>query len=112
MFRTIGDQPSLWESLLPGEVLRLPEELARVDALLDDPVFFATFACYFDPLTGRPGAPAECYVRLMFLKFRYRITPLAATLAPGERPCGPRLVAVRDWPDCSDLRGRLCWNRM
>ena len=32
MFRTIGDRPSLWESLLPPEVLRLPEELARVNA--------------------------------------------------------------------------------
>jgi hypothetical protein len=32
MFRTIGDLPSLWESLPPPEVLRLPEELARVDA--------------------------------------------------------------------------------
>jgi transposase, IS5 family len=65
MFRTIGDQPSLWESLLPDEVLQLPEELARVDALLDDPVFFATFACYFDPLIGRPCTPVECYLRLM-----------------------------------------------
>jgi transposase, IS5 family len=27
--------------VLPLEVLRLPEELARVDALLDDPAFFA-----------------------------------------------------------------------
>jgi transposase len=34
----------LWESRLPPEVLRLPEELARVDALLDDPAFFAPFA--------------------------------------------------------------------
>ena len=49
MFRTIGDQPSLWESVLPPEILRLPEELARVDALLDDPAFFAPFAPYFDP---------------------------------------------------------------
>jgi hypothetical protein len=30
-----------WELLLPPELLRLPEELARVDALLDDPAFFA-----------------------------------------------------------------------
>ena len=73
MFRTIGDQPSLWESLLPEEVLRLPGELARVDALLDDPVFFAPFAPYFDPLIGRPSTPVECYLRLMFLKFRYRL---------------------------------------
>jgi len=73
MFRTIGDQPSLWESMLPEEVLRLPEELARVDALLDDPAFFAPFAPHFDPLIGRPSTPVECYLRLMFLKFRYRL---------------------------------------
>jgi transposase, IS5 family len=54
VFRTIGDPPSLWESRLPAEVLRLPAELARVDALLDDPVFFAPFAPFFDPLMGRP----------------------------------------------------------
>ena len=73
MFRTVGDQPSLWESLLPEEVLRLPAELARVDGLLDDPAFFAPFAVHFDPLIGRPSTPMECYLRLMFLKFRYRL---------------------------------------
>ena len=73
MFRTIGDRPSAWESLLPAEVLRLPEELARVDALLDDPVFFAPFAPYFHPVLGRPSTPVECYLRLMFLKFRHRL---------------------------------------
>jgi IS5 family transposase len=73
VFRTIGDQCSLWESLLPEEVLRLPAELARVDVLLDDPAFFAPFARFFDPLIGRPSTPVECYLRLMFLKFRYRL---------------------------------------
>jgi IS5 family transposase len=73
MFRTIGDRPSAWELLLPPEVLRLPEELARVDAVLDDPVFFAPFAPFFHPVLGRPSTPAECYLRLMFLKFRYRL---------------------------------------
>jgi IS5 family transposase len=73
MFRTIGDRPSLWESRLPPEVLRLPDDLARVDALLDDPVFFAPFAPYFHPVIGRPSTPAECYLRLMFLKFRHRL---------------------------------------
>src|ERR1700746_3622445 len=71
--RTIGDRPSLWESRLPPELLRLPEELARVDALLDDPAFFAPFAPYFHPVLGRPSTPAEWYLRLMFLKFRYRL---------------------------------------
>src|SRR5215472_11405304 len=73
MFRTIGDGPSPWESLLPPELLRLPGELARVDALLDDPVFFAPFAPYFHPVLGRPSTPVECYLRLMFLKFRHRL---------------------------------------
>ncbi|MGV1050471.1 MAG: ISNCY family transposase [Solirubrobacterales bacterium] len=71
MFRTVGDQPSLWESVLPAELLRLPEELARVDAMLDDPVFFAPFVPFFDPRIGRPSTPMETYLRLMFLKFRY-----------------------------------------
>jgi transposase, IS5 family len=71
MFRTIGDGPSAWESLLPAEVLRLPDDLARVDALLDDPVFFAPFAPHFHPVLGRPGTPVEWYLRLMFLKFRH-----------------------------------------
>jgi transposase, IS5 family len=71
MFRTIGDGPSEWESGLPAEVLRLPGDLARVDALLDDPAFFAPFAPYFHPVLGRPSTPVECYLRLMFLKFRH-----------------------------------------
>ena len=73
VFRTVGDQCSLWESILPEEVQRLPEELARVDALLDDPAFFAPFAPFFDPRIGRPSTPMETYLRLMFLKFRYRL---------------------------------------
>jgi IS5 family transposase len=56
-----------------GEVLRLPRELARVDALLDDPAFFAPFVPYFHLVLGRPSTPVECYLRLMFLKFRYRL---------------------------------------
>src|SRR6516165_6658896 len=73
VFRTVGDQCSLWESVLPEEVLRLPDELARVDAMLDDPAFFAPFVPFFDPRMGRPSTPMETYLRLMFLKFRYRL---------------------------------------
>jgi IS5 family transposase len=73
MFRTVGDQPTLWEAILPEELRRLPAELARVDALLDDPVFFAPFIPFFDPRIGRPSTPMETYLRLMFLKFRYRL---------------------------------------
>ena len=73
MFRTVNDQPTLWDSILPSELLVLPVELGRVDALLDDPVFFAPFAAYFDARMGRPSIPMETYLRLMFLKFRYRL---------------------------------------
>jgi len=73
VFRTVGDQESLWESLLPDEVRRLSEELARVDGLLNDPAFFVPFVPFFDPRMGRPSPPMETYLRLMFLKFRYRL---------------------------------------
>src|SRR5262245_23481209 len=59
VFRTVGDQCSLWESVLPEEVRRLSEELARVDALLDDSAFFAPFVPFFDPRMGRPSTPME-----------------------------------------------------
>ena len=73
MFRTVIDQPTLWDAILPSELLVLPAELARVDALLDDPMFFAPFEAYFDARMGRPSIPMETYLRLMFLKFRYRL---------------------------------------
>jgi IS5 family transposase len=73
MLRTRNDQPTLWESMLPEELRRLPAELARVDVLLDDERFFAPFRAYFDVTFGRPSIPIEVYLRLMFLKFRYRL---------------------------------------
>jgi len=73
MLRTRAEQVSLWEALLPPEVLRLPEELARVDELLDDAVFFTPFVPFFDPRVGRPSIPMETYLRMMFVKFRYRL---------------------------------------
>jgi len=73
VFRTVSDQVSLWEAVLPPELLKLPDELARVDALLDDPVFFTPFVPFFDLRMGRPSTPMETYLRLMFLKFRYRL---------------------------------------
>jgi transposase, IS5 family len=73
VFRTVGDQPSLFESVLPEELWRLPQELAGVEAMLDDPAFFAPFVPFFDLRIGRPSTPMEVYLRLMFLKFRYRL---------------------------------------
>jgi IS5 family transposase len=73
VFRTVNEQPTLWDTILPAELLVLPAELARIDALLDDSVFFAPFAAFFDARIGRPSIAMETYLRLMFLKFRYRL---------------------------------------
>jgi hypothetical protein len=59
MLRTRAPEASLWEAVLPEEVLRLSEELARVDALLDDSAFFVPFVPFFDPRVGRPSIPME-----------------------------------------------------
>jgi IS5 family transposase len=73
MLRTRNVQPSLWESVLPEVCLRLPAELERVDVWLDDERFFEPFRDHFDARLGRPSVPIETYLRLMFLKFRYRL---------------------------------------
>ena len=73
MLRTRNVQPSLWESVLPEVCLRLPAELERVDVWLDDERFFAPFVPHFSPRMGRPSIPMETYLRLMFLKHRYRL---------------------------------------
>lgn len=52
-----GQVESLWDEVLAVEVRELPEDLARIDALLGDPALLATIAM-------------ETYVRLMVVKQR------------------------------------------
>jgi len=73
MLRTTNPQHSLWEAIVPTQALGLPAELARVDTLLDDPRFLAPLASHFNPRIGRPSVPLDTYLRMMFLKFRYRL---------------------------------------
>lgn len=73
MLRTVGEQPTLWEALLPVQALVMPAELVRVDALLDDSRFFVPYGEFFHATLGRPSVPIETYLRLMFLKYRYRL---------------------------------------
>ncbi len=74
MLRTkVDGQQALWESLLPDEFRRLPPGLSAVDELLDDPVFFEAFVPHFSLLFGRPSIPIETYLRLMHLRYRYRL---------------------------------------
>ena len=71
MLRLRKDQPSLWESVLPVEVLTLSAELTKVDTLLSDERFFAPFRNRFSCRWGRPTVPVATYLRMMYLKRRY-----------------------------------------
>ena len=51
----------------------LSPELTAVDALLDDERFLAPFVERFWCPIGRPTIPMESYLRLMYLKHRYRL---------------------------------------
>lgn len=73
VFRTVEHRATLWEAMLPTEALIMAPELAAVDDLLDDPRFFEPLRRWFDPCHGRPSIPMETYLRLMFLKYRYRL---------------------------------------
>ena len=118
MLRTVCPQRTMWEELLPAECQRLPVELERVDRLLDDRALFTPFRPFFDPEFGRPSIPLETYVRMMWLKHRYRLgyetlcrevadslgwrrfcriplgesVPHPTTLAKITRRCGPAVV--------------------
>ena len=58
---------------MPEVCLGMPAELEAVDRLLDDPRFFEPYRVFFHPILGRPSIPMETYLRLMFLKYRYRL---------------------------------------
>ena len=73
MLRTVSEQPTLWESILPEQCLGMPAELVAVDRLLDDVRFFEPYRVFFHERLGRPSIPIECYLRLMFLKYRYKL---------------------------------------
>lgn len=73
MLRLDNDQQSLWESVLPPELFEMSEELAKVDRLLDDERFFAPFRERFYTRVGRPTTPVATYLRMMYLKRRYRL---------------------------------------
>ena len=120
MFRAYGPGPSLWESLLPAQALVMPAELVQVDKFLADPEFFRPFRPYFSPFFGRPSIPMETFLRMMWLKYRYRIgfealcrevtdsvswsrfcriplggsTPHHSTLKKLAKRCGPEAIAA------------------
>ena len=73
MLRTVGDQPTLWEVVVAGRgVGDAGGAGAGRSAVGRCPVLRAVSA-FFHATLGRPSIPIETYLRLMFLKFRYRL---------------------------------------
>lgn len=69
-----GEQvESLFDEALPIEVRELPEDLARLDVLLSDPVLLEPIAERWEVSAvafGRPTIPMSLFVRLMVVKQR------------------------------------------
>jgi transposase, IS5 family len=71
VLRETDPQTTIWELLLPEGAKRLPTELARVDAYLDDERFIAPWRGLFSARLGRPSVPVDTLLRLLYLKHRY-----------------------------------------
>jgi IS5 family transposase len=64
---------TVWDSLLPPEAVALPEDWARLDALLADPAILEPFQRHWHRTArdqGRPTLPMAIYLRLMVVKHR------------------------------------------
>jgi IS5 family transposase len=73
VLRVAAPPPSAWDALLPPEVRRLPDELARIDAYLDDERFITPWRALFAARLGRPCIPVQTVLRLLYLKHRYQL---------------------------------------
>jgi IS5 family transposase len=73
VLRETDPQTTIWELLLPEQARRLPAELARVDAYLDDERFIAPWRGLFSARLGRPSVPVDTLLRLLYLKHRYQL---------------------------------------
>ncbi len=73
MLRLRDPQDSLWDQLLPRQARTLSAELTAVDEHLADERFFDPYLQRFRTIIGRPTVPVETYLRLMYLKHRYRL---------------------------------------
>jgi IS5 family transposase len=100
MLVTTNPQQTLCETILPAGYQDLPAELAWVDALLDDPVFFEPYRRRFSPLWGRPSTPLETYLRMMFLKHRYPLGRRCAGRSPTRSSTTPCTSGTRPTRRC------------
>ena len=89
--RNLRFKGDLFESLIDPSLFELPKELAIVDRLLDDEALLEPIRQKLPSLRGRPSIPLETYLRMMYLKRRYRLGFEALVQGRGEGagPGGP-----------------------
>lgn len=73
MLKLREEQITLWDSIIPESVWTLPDELAKVDAILDDERFMQPFLEKHQTRRGRPTTAIETFLRLMYLKRQYNL---------------------------------------
>jgi IS5 family transposase len=73
LLRTTTPPLATWDDLLPDQAKRLPDELARIDAYLDDERFLTPWRAHFSARLGRPSVPIPTLLRLLYLKHRYQL---------------------------------------
>jgi transposase, IS5 family len=105
-----GQVETVWDDLFPEFVRTLPEDLARLDLVLDAPGVLKKFEQHWGRANlnvGRPSIPMATYVRLMALKHRHgwgyeRLARQVADSFHLRRFC--RIAIVAEVPDESTVR--------
>ncbi|HEY1650273.1 MAG TPA: transposase [Acidimicrobiales bacterium] len=108
--RHAGQLDTVWDDLLPDFVRTLPEDLARLDQVLDAPCVLKQFEQHWGRArlnVGRPSIPMATYVRLMALRHRHgwgyeRLVHQVADSFHLRRFC--RISLVDDVPHESTVR--------
>src|SRR5437870_745414 len=101
---------TVWDTILPELVRSLPDDLARLDQVLDGPHVLKQFERHWgraNLYVGRPSIPMATYVRLMALKHRHgwgyeRLVRQVADSFHLRRFC--RLSIMDEVPDESTVR--------
>jgi len=108
--RQAGQVETIWDELFPEFVRTLPDDLARLDRVLDSPKILKQFEQHWGRANlnvGRPSIPMATYVRLMALKHRHgwgyeRLVRRVADSFHLRRFC--RISLVAEVPDESTIR--------
>lgn len=105
-----GQLETIWDGVLPELIRVLPDDLARLDQVLDAPQVLKRFEQHWGRAklnVGRPSIPMSTYVRLMTLKHRHnwgyeRLVQQVADSFQLRRFC--RISIMDELPDESTVR--------